>query len=86
MLTKLQEQQLSLYILLLCSIVDVSSGTSKDYGYASTPQATYSYTVELRDKGQFGFLLPANQIIPTGNESYYGVIGMLDWIYENDYN
>ncbi|PIK58934.1 putative carboxypeptidase B [Apostichopus japonicus] len=67
-------------------ILYVSSGTSKDYGYASTPQATYSYTVELRDKGQFGFLLPANQIIPTGNESYYGVIGMLDWIYENDYN
>lgn len=67
-------------------ILYVSAGTSKDYGYASTPGATYSYTVELRDTGEYGFLLPADQIIPTGEESYNGVVAMMDWITANDYD
>lgn len=29
----------------------------------------YSYVVELRDRGQYGFTLPASQIIETGQES-----------------
>ncbi|XP_031626684.1 carboxypeptidase A1-like [Contarinia nasturtii] len=29
----------------------------------------YAYTVELRDKGRYGFLLPANQIVPTAQEA-----------------
>lgn len=33
----------------------------------------YSYTFELRDTGRFGFALPANQIIPTGIETFNGV-------------
>ncbi|KAJ8038357.1 Carboxypeptidase A4 [Holothuria leucospilota] len=66
-------------------IPDPSSGASEDYGYASTPGATYSYTVELRDTGEYGFLLPADQIIPTGEESYNGVVAMMDWITANDY-
>ena len=28
----------------------------------------YSYAMELRDTGEFGFLLPEDQIIPTGEE------------------
>ena len=27
-----------------------------------------NYTIELRDTGEFGFLLPPDQIIPTGEE------------------
>ena len=30
----------------------------------------YSYTIELRDTGNFGFVLPANQILPTAQENY----------------
>lgn len=30
----------------------------------------YSFTVELRDTGNYGFLLPANQIIPSGEEFF----------------
>lgn len=29
----------------------------------------YSYTIELRDEGRYGFMLPANQIIPSGEEA-----------------
>ena len=28
----------------------------------------YSFTVELPDRGQYGFLLPANQILTVGRE------------------
>ena len=28
----------------------------------------YAYSVELRDTGRYGFLLPADQIIPNGEE------------------
>ncbi|KAJ8044269.1 Carboxypeptidase A4 [Holothuria leucospilota] len=61
------------------------SGSSNDYGFAGTPNAKYSYVVELRDRGQFGFLIPEEQIRPTGEESYDGVIALLKWIIENDY-
>nr|XP_053647888.1 carboxypeptidase B [Cherax quadricarinatus] len=33
----------------------------------------YSYTIELRDTGRYGFLLPEDQIIPTGEETFEGV-------------
>jgi hypothetical protein len=29
----------------------------------------YSYTIELRDEGRYGFMLPAKEIIATGEES-----------------
>ncbi|MGE0002727.1 MAG: M14 metallopeptidase family protein [Fimbriimonadaceae bacterium] len=49
----------------------VASGTSKDWFYDQWRAA--SYTIELRDTGQFGFELPANQITPTQNEAWAGV-------------
>lgn len=33
----------------------------------------YSYTIELRDRGIYGFLLPASQITPTGKETFAAV-------------
>merc|ERR1712059_76485 len=30
----------------------------------------YSYGIELRDTGMYGFLLPPDQIIPTGEETW----------------
>lgn len=62
-----------------------AAGASNDYGYAGLPQARYTYVVELRDKGDKGFILPADQIEPTGEESYNGVIALLSWIIDNDY-
>jgi hypothetical protein len=33
----------------------------------------YAYTVELRDVGTYGFLLPATQIVPTGKETFAAI-------------
>jgi len=33
----------------------------------------YAFTTELRDTGNYGFELPANQIIPSGEEYVAGM-------------
>jgi hypothetical protein len=38
-----------------------------------------SWTIELRDTGTYGFVLPANQILPTAQECYAGVLAMCDY-------
>jgi hypothetical protein len=49
-------------------VVDVASGGSPDWvkGKLGT---RITYTYELRDTGKYGFLLPADQIIPTAEET-----------------
>jgi len=49
-----------------------ASGSSADYTYNAG--VLYSYGVELRDTGRYGFLLPADQIVPTGEETFAAVI------------
>jgi len=49
-----------------------ASGSSADYTYGAA-NVLYSYGVELRDTGNFGFLLPANQIVPSGRETIEAV-------------
>ncbi|XP_022099067.1 carboxypeptidase B-like [Acanthaster planci] len=51
----------------------LSSGSSADFTYAKL-NITYSYGVELRDTGKHGFLLPADQIIPSGTETLAGLV------------
>ena len=43
----------------------------------------FSYGVELRDTGKYGFLLPADQIIPQGQELFNGIVAMGEYIHEN---
>lgn len=59
-----------------CSTLYATTGSSVDYVDA-TGNATYSYTYELRDRGTYGFVLPANQITPTAVETWAGVLVML---------
>jgi len=40
----------------------------------------YVYTVELRDRGRHGFLLPPQQILQTGVETWEGVKAMMNAI------
>ncbi|XP_030839604.1 carboxypeptidase B [Strongylocentrotus purpuratus] len=49
-----------------------ASGASEDYGYGSLG-VVYSYVVELRDTGRYGFLLPTSLINPTAEEIYAGM-------------
>jgi len=49
-----------------------ASGSSADYTYG-TCNVLFSYGVELRDTGRYGFTLPADQIIPSGEETFESV-------------
>ena len=47
----------------------IASGGSMDWAKA-TAGIKYSYGMELRDTGLYGFLLPPAQIIPTAEETW----------------
>ena len=75
-------------ILVLCSLlscpsVDESSGTSRDWA-AGVAKIPYVYTLELRDTGTYAFMLPPNQIIPTGVETWAGIQAMAAHVLDND--
>ncbi|XP_070558910.1 carboxypeptidase B-like [Ptychodera flava] len=52
-----------------------TSGTTVDWGYGDRG-IVHSYTFELRDTGEYGFALPEDQIIPTGEENYAGFVAL----------
>lgn len=62
-----------------CSTLYATTGSAPDYVYAASG-ANYSYTMELRDTGRYGFTLPANQIQPTVTETWQGVLAALGGI------
>ncbi|XP_074602732.1 carboxypeptidase B-like [Brevipalpus obovatus] len=49
-----------------------AAGGADDWA-KGTAKIKYSYTIELRDTGRKGFLLPADQILPTGEETFEGM-------------
>ena len=64
-------------------LVDPASGGTIDWTY--NQGIKYSYTFELRDTGRYGFLLPANQIIPTAQETWLALMAIMDHAYKNAY-
>jgi len=52
----------------IATTIYLASGSSVDYTYNAG--VLYSFAVELRDTGAYGFVLPPNQIIPSGEETY----------------
>ncbi|OHW99939.1 zinc carboxypeptidase [Colletotrichum incanum] len=56
----------------ICSTIYKATGSSVDY-VNDVVKADYTFTQELRDTGNYGFVLPANQIVPTSEETYAGV-------------
>ena len=56
----------------MCSTLwlsDPATGGSYDWA-KGVAGIKYSYTIELRDQGDYGFLLPSSQIVPTGMETW----------------
>ena len=47
--------------------VGIVSGSAIDFAKGKF-EIPYAYTIELRDTGRYCFLLPPEQIIPTGEE------------------
>ncbi|KAF4596022.1 carboxypeptidase [Ophiocordyceps camponoti-floridani] len=56
----------------ICSTIYQTAGNSVDY-LADVVKADYAFAVELRDRGQSGFVLPPEQIVPSGEEAFSGV-------------
>ena len=53
--------------------LDSATGGAYDWAKA-VAGIKYTFTVELRDRGDFGFLLPRSQIVPTGEETLGGLL------------
>ncbi|KAG0045810.1 hypothetical protein BGZ83_008978 [Gryganskiella cystojenkinii] len=53
-----------------------ASGNSADYAYSVGVAAPFA--VELRDTGNYGFSLPASQIVPSGEETWAAFAAILD--------
>ncbi|XP_062990698.1 carboxypeptidase A1-like [Elgaria multicarinata webbii] len=60
-----------------------ASGGTIDWTY--NQGIKYSYTFELRDKGTSGFLLPAKQIIPTAEETWLGLMVIMEHTRDHPY-
>ncbi|KAG2176546.1 hypothetical protein INT44_007209, partial [Umbelopsis vinacea] len=67
----------------VCKIIYQASGGSLDWTYA-VANVKYSFAAELRDVGQYGFLLPENQIVPSGEETLAAVLFAAQFINERE--
>lgn len=56
----------------ICTTIYQATGSSVDY-VNDVSGAKYTFTSELRDTGNYGFVLPASQILPSGVEAYAGL-------------
>jgi hypothetical protein len=66
-----------------------TTGSADDWFYGEDATSTNGgyrapgYTIELRDTGRYGFLLPPDQIIPTGEEIMPAVLYLAEYYSEN---
>ncbi|XP_014709853.1 carboxypeptidase A4 [Equus asinus] len=67
----------------ICTTVYPASGSSTDWAYDNGIK--YAFTFELRDTGHYGFLLPANQIIPTAEETWLGLKTIMEHVRDHLY-
>lgn len=47
-------------------------------------RARFSYQIKLRDTGSYGFLLPSDQIVPTGEEMFNAIKYFCDYLLGNN--
>ncbi|CAF4492834.1 unnamed protein product, partial [Didymodactylos carnosus] len=57
----------------------IASGNTVDWT-SGKANVVFSYAVELRDTGEFGFVLPEDQIVPSGQETLAGCLALLQYI------
>uniref|UniRef100_A0A182Q175 Peptidase M14 domain-containing protein n=1 Tax=Anopheles farauti TaxID=69004 RepID=A0A182Q175_9DIPT len=65
-------------------VLYVASGISVDWAFA-VAGIPLSYTFELRDQGEFGFVLPAEQIVPNAEELLEAFVALIDEARNLDY-
>ncbi|KAK2616658.1 hypothetical protein QQS21_000481 [Conoideocrella luteorostrata] len=57
----------------ICSTIYQTAGSSVDW-VNDVLKGDNVFTVELRDTGRYGFVLPPDQIVPSGEESFAGAM------------
>uniref|UniRef100_A0A6Q2YTE7 Peptidase M14 domain-containing protein n=1 Tax=Esox lucius TaxID=8010 RepID=A0A6Q2YTE7_ESOLU len=67
----------------ICKIIYQASGGSIDWSY--NVGIKYSFAFELRDTGRYGFILPANQIIPTASETWLALKDIMAYVRDHPY-
>ncbi|XP_034984321.2 carboxypeptidase A2 [Zootoca vivipara] len=67
----------------ICNIIYQASGGSIDWTYDQGIK--YSFGLELRDTGRYGFLLPASQIIPTAQETWLALKTIMEHVRDHPY-
>ncbi|XP_023253170.1 carboxypeptidase A2-like [Seriola lalandi dorsalis] len=67
----------------ICNIIYQASGGSIDWSY--NVGIKYSFAFELRDTGRYGFILPANQIIPTASETWLALKHIMEYVRDHPY-
>ncbi|KAK6309498.1 hypothetical protein J4Q44_G00193790 [Coregonus suidteri] len=60
-----------------------NSGSSRDWAHLIG--IPFSYTFELRDKGQFGHLLPEYQIQPSCEEAFVGALSIITYVHDKTF-
>ncbi|CAM5083825.1 unnamed protein product [Natator depressus] len=70
------------YGSIITTIYQASGGTI-DWTY--NQGIKYSFTFELRDRWRYGFLLPANQIIPTAEETWLALMTIMEYTRDHPY-
>lgn len=58
-------------------MLDPASGSSLDWVKGNF-NTSLVYVYELRDRGRYGFLLPPDQIIPTGEETLDSLVALFE--------
>ncbi|XP_020494078.1 carboxypeptidase O [Labrus bergylta] len=61
-----------------------NSGSSRDW--ARLTGIPFSYTFELRDKGEFSHLLPEEQIQPACEEAFAGALSIITYVHDKALN
>lgn len=59
----------------IVDLIYVASGGSMDW-VRGTYKTPVTFTYELRDRGRYAFILPANQIVPTAEETLDSLVAM----------
>ncbi len=77
----------------ICEVYAVAGGNAVDWAYAASKDSNgqqkakvkWSFSIELRDGGTYGFLLPKKQIVPAASEASAALAYILSFIQKKSF-